>query len=80
MTDLERFAVVRWETGGAAYDRVSGATHLLDELAMALLEHGQTDPALALDRVRIEYDTQDDATLARQIEEGIDSLKTAGLL
>lgn len=79
-TNAERFDVVRWEAGGAAYDRLSGTTHLLDGLAMALVECGLSDPAAALTWLHTHYDTAEDDLPLQQIEDGIENLKAAGLL
>ncbi|MCB1960440.1 MAG: HPr-rel-A system PqqD family peptide chaperone [Rhodocyclaceae bacterium] len=80
MPDTTRFDFVPWETGSAVYDRQSGATHLLDELATLLVEHNLSDPATAIDFLRSRYAADDIDPLLPQLEEGIASLKAVGLL
>jgi hypothetical protein len=80
MTDDERFELVSWGTGGAVYDHRSGSTHLLDEIAVLLLENrfSHQDEAIAL--VCSVYPDESPELVRQHVAEGYDALQRAGLL
>lgn len=75
-----RFASVTWHAGGAVYDRLSGATHLLDEIAILLLRRGLGDAEQAFRFACAHYDGEAPDTVRKHVERAVSALRDARLL
>lgn len=80
MEGEHRFAIVRWKAGGALYDRLSGSTHLLDEIAILLLERGLSDMDCAFEFVSAYYPDEAPDIVRQHVRSTLEALHDASLI